>query len=78
MTILHNEMIDAMINRRSVRSFTDKPVSEALLAQILSAGQYAPSGGNNQNSHFIVIQNKEILAQLVGLVKNAFSKLESY
>ena len=34
--------------RRSVRAFTDQPVDPALLRQILTAAQRAPSGGNLQ------------------------------
>ena len=44
--------------------------------QIVEAGRYAPSGGNCQSTHFIVIKNKEILTELANLVQQEFAKME--
>ena len=45
---------------------------------VLEAGRYAPSGGNNQSCHLLVIQNKSILQELKELVQQEFSKMEVY
>ena len=50
--------------RRSVRRFTDEPVSEEDLKYILEAGRWAPSGENSQGWRFIVIKDKKIIEKL--------------
>ena len=39
---------EAILSRRSVRAFLDKPVSTELIAEILKKACWAPSGGNVQ------------------------------
>ena len=45
--------------RRSIRNYTDTPVSEEDLRTILEAGQQAPSGENHQPWRFTVVRDKE-------------------
>lgn len=52
---------DAVMKRRSIRSYQDKPVSEEDLAAIISAGQWAPNAGEYNMS---VIRNKDLIAQV--------------
>ena len=65
-----------IITRRSTRKYLDKEVSQELLEKIIETGRYAPSGGNSQSNHFLVIQNKQIIAHLVKMVEKAFSQME--
>ena len=65
-----------IMTRRSTRKYLDKKVSQELLDKIIETGRYAPSGGNSQSNHFLVIQNKQIIARLVKMVEKAFSKME--
>lgn len=51
-------------------------VPEELIDQIVEAGRYAPSGGNSQTTHYIVIENREILDKLADLAKEEFAKME--
>jgi nitroreductase len=44
-------------NRRSVRSYTDEPVSDEALVKVLEAGRLAPSANNRQPWHFIVVKD---------------------
>ena len=53
--------LEAIITRRSTRKFSDKPVEREKLDKIIESGRYAPSGGNSQTCHFIVIRNIEPL-----------------
>ena len=46
---------EALNKRRSVRAFTDRPVDPALLRNILTAAQRAPSGGNLQPWEAVVL-----------------------
>jgi len=47
--------------RRSIRSFTDQPVEEEKLTQLLEAAMSAPSGMDAQPWEFVVITEKEVL-----------------
>lgn len=55
-----NEMIEKIMTRHAIRQFQDKQVEEDILDQILQAGLYAPSAGNNQYSRIVVCQDKAI------------------
>jgi nitroreductase len=50
--------MDAIHTRRSIRKYLDKPVAEELIESILRAGMAAPSAGNQQPWHFIVITDR--------------------
>ncbi len=69
-------MLDFIKSRRSTRKFKEDIVPEDLLHQVIEAGRYAPSGGNSQSTHFIVIQKKEVLDKLADLVREEFTKME--
>lgn len=55
-----NAMIEKMITRRAIRRFQDRQIEEGVLEQILTAGLYAPSAGNNQRSRIVVCQDRQI------------------
>lgn len=55
-----NEFIEKIITRHAIRRFEDRQIEEETLQQILTAGLYAPSAGNNQNSRIVVSQDKEV------------------
>ena len=60
----YTEVEKAILNRRSVRNFKDKPVPEPLIRRILEAGRFAPSGGNSQNWKFAVVTDPSYISQL--------------
>jgi len=68
--------LDAIKTRRSTRKFKSYPIEQEKLESIIEAGRYAPSGGNSQTCHFIVVRNKEVLAKLAELAQTAFAKME--
>jgi nitroreductase len=49
------EFAELVKTRRSVRSYTDEPVSEDDLMQICEAGRWAPSALNMQPWEFILM-----------------------
>lgn len=59
-----NETLRCLKGRRSVRSYSDKPVPKEILEAIVEAGMYAPTGRNRQNTLFLVITNKELIARI--------------
>ena len=42
--ILKNETIEAILTRRSIRSFSETPVSKDILETLAECGRHAPSG----------------------------------
>ena len=70
------DALEAIVSRRSTRNYKPDPVEEEKLEKILEAGRQAPSGGNNQTSHFFVIRNREVLDHLVEMVERAFARME--
>lgn len=59
------DVFEAIANRRSIRSYEDKPVEEEKLVSLLEAARLAPSAKNRQNWKFIVIKDKSIIEKLV-------------
>ncbi|MBI9080573.1 MAG: nitroreductase [Pseudodesulfovibrio sp.] len=50
-----NPVIDAILKRRSIRKYTDEAISREDIITIMEAGQWAPSGLNNQPWRFMVV-----------------------
>lgn len=69
-------MLDFIKSRRSTRRFKADMPSEDLINQVIEAGRYAPSGGNSQSTHFIVIEKREVLDKLAELARIEFAKME--
>lgn len=65
--------LEFIYNRKSVRSFTEQPVPENDLEEIIKAATYAPSGKNKQNWHFVIVKNRQKVADIAKAVddKNA-------
>ena len=63
-------------SRRSTRAFTDQKPADELVDQIVEAARLAPSGGNSQSTHLIVISNAGILTELAQLVETTFAHME--
>jgi nitroreductase len=56
--------IEAIRTRRSVRKYTDQKVSPEIIKELLTAAMSAPSAGNQQPWHFVVIDDRSILNQV--------------
>lgn len=53
----------------AAREFTDQPVTDDTIAQLLEQARFAPSGGNRQGWHVIVVRNSEVRARIRALVR---------
>ncbi len=75
-SLANNETLRAIHDRRSVRHFTDQPVTEQALATLLDAANSAPSAHNQQSWRFMVLRNakKDALAELVTRKANDFPR----
>ena len=72
---MKNSVIEVIMSRRSVRSYKPEQVEEGLLTTVIEAGRAAPSGGNEQLTHLIVIQNAKVKQELVRISKSEFAKM---
>lgn len=58
------ELKDAILQRRSVRRYTDKAVTLDVIGEIIDVARFAPSAGNLQNWQFIVVTDKKKKAEI--------------
>lgn len=61
------ELYEAMRTTHAVRDFTDDPLPDEVLARILDNARFAPSGGNRQGGHVVVVRSQETRERLVEL-----------
>jgi nitroreductase len=61
------ELYDVMRSTPAVREYTDDPLPDDVLARILDNARFAPSGGNRQGVHVIVLRDKDTRAALAEL-----------
>ena len=52
-------LFEAMYTQRAIRHYTDEPVSDETVRKLIEAGSKAPSGGNSQRWHFLVIRDAD-------------------
>ena len=71
------DAMEAILTRRSTRNYKPDQVEREKLDKIIKAGRQAPSGGNNQTNHFLVIRSGEVLRKLAGMVETAFAGMEA-
>ncbi len=53
-------VIDCIMTRTSIRSYTDQQVSDSLINKILRAGMAAPTAANQQPWQFVVVTEKSL------------------
>lgn len=58
------ELLQAINERRSVREYTDEPVSDAALRALIDAAIQAPSAINQQPWCFVVIKDRRLLDRI--------------
>jgi nitroreductase len=73
-----SELAELIKSRRSIRVWQDKPVSEKLLREAVELATYAPNGGNQQNWHFYVIVNRDIIRSIADSVQATADYIASW
>jgi nitroreductase len=58
------ELLDALRTTGAVREFVDEPVPDDVLYRVLDNARFAPSGGNRQGWHVVVVKDAATRAQL--------------
>ena len=60
-------LYDVMRTTHAVREFTDEPLPDDTLYRILDNARFAPSGGNRQGTHIIVVRDAQTQHRLAEL-----------
>ena len=58
------DFYDVMRRRRSVRMFSDRPVSRATIEWLVRTAHSAPSGANKQPWRFVCVQDPALKAEI--------------
>ncbi|MDR1600128.1 MAG: nitroreductase [Oscillospiraceae bacterium] len=72
--ITTNPVLRAIADRRSIRGYSPKPLSQDQLDALLAAAVQSPSAMNRQPWHFSVVQNPAILARINAEITGAMNK----
>ena len=62
------ETLKAILTRRSIREYTQQAVPGELVQELLAAAMQAPSAGNQQPWHFILVNAREQLQALADVL----------
>jgi len=68
------DVFEAMKGRQSVRKFRKEPVPRPVLLKMVEAATWAPSARNAQNVRFIIVEDKELLTRMKGIVDEVVSR----
>ncbi len=66
---LNSSVLQGIQNRRSIRRYTQQPIADSVIKQLLTAATWAPSAHNRQPWRFVIIRenaNKIHLAETMG------------
>jgi nitroreductase len=62
-----NPVIDAILKRRSIRRYSGAPVNKSDINLLLRSAMYAPSARNQQPWHFIVIDDRSLMTEIMSI-----------
>ena len=63
--------LEALRQRRSIRSYTDQPVDRATIEAIVDCGRLAPTAMNDQPWEFVVVTDRAALASISPMLGHA-------
>ena len=72
------DALKCLLERRSIRSFTDKKISREDLETIVKTAYHAPSAMNRQTWQFTVVQNDEIIEELAECLRVKLNRDKGY
>ena len=55
------ETLDCILSRKSVRKYSEQPVTDEQVDTLLRAAMAAPTGKNVRPWEFVVVRNREVL-----------------
>ncbi len=69
------DVLEAIRTRRSIRRYTDEPVSREQIEEVIQAGRFAPSAENRQPWRFIVVTDRAVISRLSDQIKATIRRL---
>lgn len=66
------EVIEAVKTRRSARAFEQRPLPPEVMETIKDAVLHSPSGSHSQESHFVIVQDKQQLKRIKRFAQGLF------
>lgn len=60
-----NDLMNLLKERRTYRRFCQKPISEEILAEILTAARYASSAANKQPLSYVVVKTPQKVQEVL-------------
>jgi nitroreductase len=69
MEVQAKEMLDAILRRRTTSTFTNKPVSDETIAQLMQMAMFAPTRLGRRPWQFVVLQDAQIRQKLGSALK---------
>ncbi len=76
-TIPPDDIAFYMKKRRSVRHFTNDPVSKSMILEVLDIARYAASGGNGQPVQWVVVHDHAKVREIAGLTIEWMKSLQN-
>ena len=61
---MQNEVIKALMERRSISSYTQEQITDDELRTVLEAGTWAPTGMGRQDPWIVAVQNPDLLKKI--------------
>lgn len=71
------DAIEAIMTTRTMRRYSDRPVSDDDLWTCLRAAQQAPTGGNVQPQQYVVICDPQVRSDLGRIYREAYERYEA-
>jgi nitroreductase len=65
------ELQEAIMQRRSIRRFTEDKVTDQELQEIFEAVRWSPSWANTQVWEFVVLRDKELIGKVTGIYQSS-------
>lgn len=72
------DFFEVLNGRRSIRRFTDEPVRDSDLNQMLEAARLAPSAHNSQPWHFIIVKSQETIKKMAATVHVKIDEIKTH
>lgn len=67
--------LDFIYQRKSVRQFKDTKIPKNDILELLKAATYAPSPKHQQNWHFVILQNKDLIHKMADIVTESHQNI---
>jgi nitroreductase len=59
------ELYEGLLTRRSIRKYTGERIDDEIIRSMIKAGMYAPSANNKRPWHFIIVDDREIMKEIM-------------